>query len=418
LLCTYSKAGQTSGVQGLTLEDKAKWFAYQYLRIIRGESLNFFLCKIQAADWHILTIREWETEMFRQIDLMLTSKNIPQELPEMSQEFAEELERMADNYDDSDPNNDENGGWFTFHPNMNRTEVRVFATAQEDNRVSTIEEIESIIKGICRKDDPVCPLYHERLKEKEKENTNTSLKEKEMSLFHSKTSGGAKCIYEKGYAKRGTVNAQGIGGGGNLPLDKEGTFQLGILLFDCIPKAWLQAQQPQNIRKLRIYWIGCGFGEEILCICKLAQKFKFPLFIYATDIEEACLNLFQEEVRYHGLQAYIKIQQVDVYATQTIGEDFDIVYTQAAIGRLFTLKILSLALNCSSVQYLLCNHTHCVYVHEEGNDFKRVARQRLALVDTRLEAERNSKRTKRGEERWIYALDIARYAFFSPSTKA
>jgi hypothetical protein len=129
LLCTYSKAGQTSGLQGLTLEDKAKWFAYQYLRIIRGESLNFFLCKIQAADWHILTIREWETEMFQQIDLMLTSKNIPQELPEMSQEFAEELERMADNYDDSDPNNDENGGWFTFHPNMNRTEVRVFATA-------------------------------------------------------------------------------------------------------------------------------------------------------------------------------------------------------------------------------------------------------------------------------------------------
>jgi hypothetical protein len=158
--------------------------------------------------------------MFQQIDLMLTSKNIPQELPEMSQQFAKELERMADNYDDSDPNNDENGGWFTFHPNMNRTEVRVFATAQENNRVSTIEDIESIIKGICRKDDPVCPLYHERLKEKEKENTNTSLKEKEMSLFHSKTSGGAKCIYEKGYAKRGTVNAQGIGGGGNLPLDK------------------------------------------------------------------------------------------------------------------------------------------------------------------------------------------------------
>jgi hypothetical protein len=113
------------------------------------------------------------------------------------------------------------------------------------------------------------------------------------------------------------------------------------------------------------------------------------------------------------LQAYITIQQVDVYATQTIGEDFDIVYTQAAIGRLFTLKILSLALNCPSVQYLLCNHTHCVYVDEEEDGFRRVARSRLALVDARLEAEKNRNSRKRGEERWIYALDISRYAFFS-----
>jgi hypothetical protein len=207
---------------------------------------------------------------------------------------------------------------------------------------------------------------------------------------------------------------QGIGGGGNLPLDKEGTLKLGIALFDCIPKAWLQTQQPQSMRRLRIYWIGCGFGEEILCICKLAKNFKFPLFILATDIEEGCLTLVQKEVDLHGLRDYVKVQAVDVFATESIGDDYDIVYTQAASGSLFTLKILSLALNCPSVQYLLCNHTHCVYVDEEEDEFSRVARARLALVAASLETGNNRKgsRRKRGEERWIYALDISTYAFF------
>lgn len=416
LLCTYSKGGQTTDLQGRSLIDKAKWFAYQYLRLITGKDLTFFLCKIQAADWNIVPIRQWEKEFFRQLDIVLSDKGIAQEFPEMSQQFVDELERIAGPNDEQGVRNtDDNSGWFTFRPNMNRTEVRVFATVNENNeRDSTIEEIASIMKGICSGDNSTFQLYHEKLKEKEDENTNTSSKEKEMRSFHrNQTDGGTNCIYRKGYADRGTINAQGIGGGGNLPLDKAGTLNLGIALFDCIPKAWLQAQQPQSMRKLRIYWIGCGFGEEILCICKLAKKFKFPLFILATDIEEACLGLFRGEVESHRLQDYVQIRHVDVYATESIGDDFDIVYTQAAIGRLFTLKILSLALNCPSVQYLLCNHTHCVYVHEEENEFREVARDRLALVDARLEAEKRSSRKTRGEERWIYALDISRYAFFS-----
>ena len=398
----------------MSIIEKAKWWAYQYLRMITGKSINFFLCKIQAADWNIVSKREWENEFFRQVDQVLRQKEIVQDLPEFSQDFTEEFERIAGpTNNQGGPNNDENSGWFTFRPNMNRTEVRVYAQLDDDgNRVSTIEDIESIMKGICGV-NPDFPLYHAKRKEKEKENTNTSSKENEMRLFHkNQTDGGKNCIYMKGYAKRGTINVQGIGGGGNLPLDKEGTLKLGIALFDCIPKAWLQTQQPeQSMRRLRIYWIGCGFGEEILCICKLAKKFKFPLFILATDIEEACVNLFQSEVELHRLSDYVQVQTVDVYATESIGDDYDIVYTQAAIGSLFTLKVLSLALNCPSVQYLLCNHTHCVYVDEEENQFRQVARARLALVDARLEAG-NHRKGKRGEERWIYALDISRYVFF------
>jgi hypothetical protein len=401
----------------MSIIEKAKWWAYQYLRMITGKSINFFLCKIQAADWNIVSKREWENEFFRQVDQVLRQNKIVQDLPEFSQDFTEEFERIAGPNTDNQggPNNDENSGWFSFHPNMNRTEVRVYATQAEDgDRVSTMEEIASIMKGICG-ENPNFPLYHTTKKEKEKENTNTSSKEKQMRSFHkNQTDGGADCIYKKGYEERGTINVQGIGGGGNLPLDKEGTLKLGIALFDCIPKAWLQTQQPQSRRRLRIYWIGCGFGEEILCICKLAKNFKFPLFILATDIEEGCVTLFQKEVDLHRLRDYVQVQTVDVYATESIGDDYDIVYTQAASGSLFTLKILSLALNCPSVQYLLCNHTHCVYVDEEENEFHQVARGRLALVAASLEAgnHRKGSRRKRGEKRWIYALDISTYAFF------
>jgi hypothetical protein len=121
----------------------------------------------------------------------------------------------------------------------------------------------------------------------------------------------------------------------------------------------------------------------------------------------------------------IKISKIDVYATDAIEHGFHIVYTQAAIGKLFTMKIMYLALQCPTVQFLLCNHTHCVVLddafHESAGlkDFKDVVRNRTALVDAHLATDKPKKTAKKGktkknktpgEERWIYALCITRYA--------
>lgn len=408
-----SKPGQTKGVVGLSLEEKAKRFSYQYLRIILSDRLEFFLCKVKAAHFNMLTVHQWEREMFRQIDELLAKEKISQDLPSQSQESSQEvrsqqsLERIRGNNDD-DNEDEEDGGFFVFYPNMNRTEVRVYAQIDDEGtRTSLLESIKEIIINICKKNNPNFPLYHEMLanKESEKVSANTALNTKDMRAFFKSIS---KDCYMHGYSNRGTINAQGIGGGGNLPLDKEAAFKLGTVLYDCIPKAWLQ---PGSTRQLRIYWIGCGFGEEVLTICRLAQKYKYPLFILATDIEQECLDIFQTQVHRHNLTSMIHISKVDVYTTASIVDSFDIVYTSAAIERVFVLKFLNLALTCSTVQYVFCNHTHCVIFDEADNlprEFKTMARDRLVIVDARLEPDN---RKAKGEERWIYALDISRYAF-------
>lgn len=405
----YSKGGQSKGEKELTLEQKAKSFAAQYLRILMNSKLQFFLCKVKAADFNILTIHQWESEMFRQIDKLLKDNGMVQELPDTSQSVTDEmnaLERIHSSNDDSN-DDEEDGAFFTFYPNMDRTEVRVYATHNEESneRVSLLEEIKNIIKNICKKENPEFPLYHEMLakKESDKVSANTSSNTKNMLSYFKTIS---KECYKHGYSQRGTINSQGIGGGGNLPLNKDGVFKLGTVLYDCIPKTW-----SQHRRQLRIYWIGCGFGEEILVICRLAQKFKYPLFIHATDIEEELMTIFQAQVDRLGLSSMVRINKTDVYTTTAIDETFDIVYTSAAIGLVFVLKLLTLALTCSTVQYVLCNHTHCVFLEETRSlpsQFRAMARARLIIVDAHLEAEKSN---EKGEERWIYALDISRYAF-------
>lgn len=412
MYCVYAQAGQTKGLEGATLTEKAQDFARQFLRLTMYDKIQFFLCKVEAEHFGILTSREWEDEMFLQIDVLLTARKIEQVLLVTSQHVTDEIERLNDE-------NDEGGGgaFFEYYPNMNRTEVRVYAQTIEAHYETTMSEIKLIIQNICRKENPNCPLYQQRLAEKgleEESDVNTSSKMEAMKRYFKSIS---KDSYKCGYDNRGTVNAEGIGGGGNLPLDKESAFKLGIVLFDCIPKTWMQ---PGCARTLRIYWIGCGFGEEILCICQLAKKFSLPLFIHATDIEQACLDIFIDQVVRLKLQAMIKITKVNVYATDTIGESFDIVYTSAAVDTVFILKTLYLALSCSTVQFVLCNHTHCVVFEEKNlstSAFQDLARNRLPLVDAHLAKDADAKKTNKknkakskAEERWIYALDISRYA--------
>ena len=69
------------------------------------------MCKIQAADWNIVSKREWENEFFRQVDLVLERIGIEQDLPGYTQEFEEDFERIAGpTNNQGGPNNDENSG--------------------------------------------------------------------------------------------------------------------------------------------------------------------------------------------------------------------------------------------------------------------------------------------------------------------
>ena len=400
------KAGQSTGHESDNLDVKAQHWALQYLRLILHDELNFYMGKIKAKHSDLLTMREWEKEMFQQIDGMLSQRGIEQTFPQCfpSQSIVELEKVMADDEDDE-------GVFYKMRPNASRTEVRVYAQHMSDANGqtrydTTMPEIKQIINGICRKENPKSDLYHQRLEAKERSErvkAKTNANEKGLATFFTTV---ADESYTIGYKSRGTVNTNGLEGGGNLPLNKEGTLKLYKVFRECISQTWSDVNPK---RTLRIYWIGCGFGEEVLCILRLAKKNGDPIFIYATDIEQDCLDILQTEVVKRKLQNRIKIVKADVYTTDQLPDKFDIVYTSAALTNVFTFKILYLAIACPEVQFMLCNHTHCVFLHDrlEGA-FKEMAKDRLTLVDACLEPE--SKKQKR-EERWIYALDISRYVY-------
>lgn len=120
--------------------------------------------------------------------------------------------------------------------------------------------------------------------------------------------------------------------------------------------------------KLAIYWIGCGFGEECILMSNLGKRFRIPLKIYATDYVEQCVNNCQRKIKKFDIEEIITASTKNVYTTEFIEEKYHVVYTSAVVEPLFSLKILYLALQCKTVQYLLWNHGHCEDVLKMSNN--------------------------------------------------
>ena len=146
----------------------------------------------------------------------------------------------------------------------------------------------------------------------------------------------------------------------------------------------------------------------------LGKRFRIPLTIYATDYVAECVNKCQRKIEEFGLDEIITASTKNVYTTEFIEEKYHIVYTSAVVEPLFSLKILYLALQCKTVQYLLWNHGHCEDVlkisnAENNQSFQQLVRNRLTLVDARLEKDSGQTEDSELQARWIYALELNKY---------
>lgn len=298
------------------------------------------------------------------------------------------------------------GRVFTFSPN--RTTHEVFPDKVGD---TTLEEpFSEIIDGICKRENANCEAYQIARTAYESSLPNTGLKMEIINQTFS-TKGAIKSCYSHGYSKMGTTSST-LSGGGNLPLAPESALQLAIAIFNAIPKEYIR-----NHRKFYIYWIGCGYGEEILLIIMLAVACKFEIKIIATDISATCVELLQRRVADLGYEDYIEASVKDLYTTESLPTECDIVYTFACIEPIFTMKMFHLALMSPSVSYVLCNHDHCKHLFEinVSSQFTQWIKERGVLVTANLAEDRQnggskSKRTKRSSvlvKRWIYALELS-----------
>jgi len=228
------------------------------LRTCFHDELKFYFCEIQSPQHDVITIFDWETEAKQQIKELLQSKNVEREsdrrLSQQTEEFIEEAMNGGGR----------EGRLYTFQPNWKRSEVY---PAKDSNGESLIEEMMDILDGICREENTTCKMYQEEIARINEtsgaSNTNTSQLRKQLQETFTKFK--HQC-YKDGYKKHGTTNQDGLGGGGNLPLDAISAFKIAVGIFNSIPK---------QLRKEKywILWIGTSVPFEQL---------SFLFYIYLT----------------------------------------------------------------------------------------------------------------------------------------
>lgn len=414
LILLFVQFGKTTADPKHKLRDVAKSFQRQYVRIALEDTVDFYLAEIKSPLYYLCSSIDWEGEMFRQLRQLFIS---------LQRDDRMEEEEEETNHTASQPNLSENqqtvisdlmkkdgreGQTFNFPRNLSRTEVR---TGKDKDGNYLYDQFFDLLDGICRKDNPVYPLFTAKIagNKNHSPKTNTQdLKEQIIAEFERMK----REMYERnGYATNGTV--EGGDGGGNLPLDAKTTLELAIFIFDSIPRAYFE----NPLMMFDWLWWGGGWGEEPKFIAHLAKKFGFPVHITCLDISSVCCESFQKEVERLDLQDFITVCEGNLYSAPILPKnddgdvanthpEYDVIYTSAAIESIFTLKMLFLSLTCKSIQYMLCNHTHCLHLHEEGGDMKQWSKTRKVAVKGKLDQDRNN--TK--EDRWIYALDVSRFA--------
>ena len=93
---------------------KAESFANQYIRTTVKDKIDFWLFPVEAEDYHLFTAEKWESELFRQIQLLINQLILegrideeysqPGSQPNLSDEMEAVLQQKEDvPYDSKDP---------------------------------------------------------------------------------------------------------------------------------------------------------------------------------------------------------------------------------------------------------------------------------------------------------------------------
>ena len=359
--------------------------------------MTFYICQIQVENADIITIKLWEKELFKQLREVLASCGEDSDFVGVS--YSQETDNIIE---EVKQDQSRLGTVFTCRRNMSRSEVFPNVSSKNENLEKSFIEI---IDGICTPDNPKCSAYHDKVRslQEEQGRLKASIRNTEgyTDTLHRTYKEKSKDCYAHGYSKQGTSTAD-LMGGGNLPLDAKSAYALGIAIFDAIPKDYIEKRET-----FWIYWVGCGYGEEILLIVMLAVECGFFIHIMATDINEVCVDHLKRLVTEKNLVHYITVEHANLYATKEIDNKYNLVYTSACIEPIFSSRLLYLSL-MSKASYLLCNHDHCQHLvsMRVNDEVNQCIKDRRWVVEACLEKDQNNKGFQ--ESRNIYALELGK----------
>ncbi len=419
--CTILRSD--SGDVNKTDAQKAKHFADQWQRSNFDETLLFYMVDIAAPmkdGGGCFTKVSWENEAFRQIDELLEETVDATNIS--SQPCNEILHAEIEELENNPLNTPLKGKFYRQPKNSTKTETRrLFKDDQQANneqhsdqqidqqtfnltdqhiiKQTFIPEYLTILDGICDQFQSTFLAHRRRIREL-RASLPQGIDDNEVCTFYEKN--WQKC-YQNGQSRHGTVNSDHNSGGGSLPLSPFSAYKLFFAFINSLPVS--------KDGRLTIYWIGCGWGEEICLIALLAKTFDFPMHITATEYEDTCIGTFQNRITLLELGQFITVKQEDLFRVNAIQEEYDIIYTSACPHPCFSLKLLYLSLKSAKTQYLLWNTDHNNHViSRDGHSakaFSKLIEDKVTIVKAYLGRDDMSQEM---EDRTIFAIKLGTHA--------
>jgi len=397
-----------------TEAEKAKHFADQWQRSNFGEELLFYMVDVAAPmkdGCGTFTKFSWEGEAFRQIKEMLQTQigyNVVSSQSNSNDNLCEEIEELQNSV-----NIPFKGKFYRQPKNSTRTETRpLFKTNQQANdgnmeeqtfqlndhssiQQTFIPDYLKILDGICHESQSTY-LAHRKYMREFWASLPQGIHDNEVCKFYEKN---WQSCYNDGQSQYGTANSDYQTGGGSLPLSPFSTYSLFFAFIKSLPSS--------KEGKLTIYWIGCGWGEEICLIALLAKQFDFPLHITATEYDDCYIPTVETKILRLGLTDFITVKKEDLYRVAAIPDEYDIIYTSACPQPCFSLKLLYLSLKSARAQYLLWNREHNNHVissdDHANTPFKKLIDAKVTIVKAFLERDHIEQEM---EDRTVYAIKL------------
>jgi len=354
---TYFKFGCSSNPGVLTIDEKVSRFKMQYLRML--PLCHVYMVRVTAPMYQELTVRQWEAEFKKRID------NLRPRRLEFSQ--SSEADMIAKLLCELAKRNQADRSLYECATNESRCEVRsLFNTENEcifDSLIPIIQDLAQVdgmnLTNMSRKRARV-PLVQHPLHFKRESMS------KDFDVY-------ARSIYTTyGYAVYSTTADNHNEGGGNLPLDISTAFHIGFNFFCMIPIG-------SYTTTLYIYWMGCAFGEEVLCIAFIAKKYHINIHFVCMECNAQCMDVFRVKIETEELQDFFTLVHANLYTVYTYKSNdsmstsvngsevlehkyldviskCQVMYTSASLHPSLSLKLLEQCIVNTTINYLFCSN--------------------------------------------------------------
>ncbi len=116
-----------------------------------------------------------------------------------------------------------------------------------------------------------------------------------------------------------------------------------------------------------VFWMGCGYGEEVLCVAYLAELYQVNINFICIDNCDNCIKVLEAKISELNFNDSISAHHADMLSlsahnvTENNTELSSLIakchvfYTSASLGNVCSWKFIEQAIHSKQGQYLFCN---------------------------------------------------------------